>query len=573
MNPSTGVAEAMAAAGGGLTGIDWAIMVVYLVGLVTMSYKLGQGQESVEDYYLGGNSLSWWAIGLSTMSTQLSTNSMLGIPAFVALKAVSDGGGFSILQGELALPLAVLVVMAVLHPFFRSAGVISVYEFLELRFGVRTRTLLSVFFQLSRALGTGVTVYSAALIFEIALGMPLWASIILMGTVTIIYDTLGGMAAVVWSDVIQMGIIFAGVLLCTYLALDQVGGLSAALQVLHSEPARFTVLRTHELGLAKGEDYSFWAMLIGFFFLYASYYGCDQSQVQRQLSSKDIDEARLSLFLNGALRFFMVLLLCGMGVAVGAFLLTDESSAGFLEVLRAQPKAQNQMVVYYVLNFLPVGIRGLIIVAIFSAAMSSLDSAINSLSATTMRDIYERFIEPEPSPETHLSMSKKLTVAWGVVCTGAAFFTEKLGENVVIVVNKVGSLTYGPILGVFLLAIFSRRATDRGAIAGALGGLGLNLALMTFTEVSWLWWNATGCLAAVAVGLVVSRLDPPPDPEALEGLVYAPGVEARFACRRNWKLYYFALVLAFVAFLGVCAGIQALGPPTPVPGALAPVGP
>jgi SSS family solute:Na+ symporter len=534
---------------GGLSFMDWSIMAVYLVGLVWMSFRLGQSQESVEDYYLGGNNLSWWAIGISTMSTQLSTNSMLGIPAFVAFKA---GGGLAGLQTELALPLAVILVMAFLHPFFRYAGVISVYEYLELRFGVATRTTLSILFQLSRALATGVTIYSVSMVFEIALGIPLWASIIFIGVVTVIYDTLGGMAAVVYSDVLQMAIIFAGVVLCTYYALDAAGGLHSVLSAFPSE--RYHVLLTDQWGLVKEEEYSFWAMLFGYFFLYTSYYGCDQSQVQRQLSSKDIDEARLSLFLNGICRFAMIGLLSLMGLAVGAFLLNHDPT--FVARIRANPMSQNQMVIHYILNYLPHGIMGLIIVAIFSAAMSSLDSAINSLSATTMRDIYERFLVPNPDPADHLFWSKVLTVAWGAFCTACAFATPYFGTNVLIIINKVGSLTYGPILGVFLLAIFTRRTNDFGALVGVVVGVLGNVLVWQTTEISWLWWNVIGCFVTMAAGFAAAHLRTPPTPEQLEGKVFFQGVESLFGCKRNWNVYYMVLVAAFVFMLGFCWKIQ-----------------
>lgn len=537
----------------GLSALDWTIIVVYLVGLIYMSYKLGEGQEDVEDYYLGGGALPWWAIGLSTMSTQLSTNSMLGIPAFVAFEA---GGGLAGLQTELALPLAVILVMAVLHPFFRTAGVISIYEYLELRFGVKSRTVLSVLFQLSRALATGVTIYSVSFVFEVALGIPLAYSILLIGVVTVIYDTLGGMAAVVYSDVLQMGIIFGGVCLCTGLAIQGAGGLETVLTTFPAE--RYQVLRLDQWGFAAGEDYSFWAMLFGYFFLYASYYGCDQSQVQRQLSSKDVDDARLSLFMNGVGRFGVVALLSLMGLAVGAYLI--EKDPTFVAMIRQDPELQNRMVIYYILTALPSGVVGLLIVAIFSAALSSLDSAINSLSATTMRDIVERFFLDDVKPAQHLTWSKVLTVFWGAFCTLCAFATPWFGNNVVIVINKVGSLTYGPILGIFLLAIFTRRVDDSSATYAVLAGVLFNVFLWLQTPISWLWWNVAGCLVTVAVGPALAlTMAPEPDLDKLEGLVYEADSEARFGCQRYWPAYYGALVGAFVLFTMFCVGFQNLG--------------
>lgn len=591
-----------------LNTLDWLIVIGYLAGMIALSIWLGRGQEDVEDYYLGGNKLQWWAIGLSTMATQCSTNSFLGTPAFVGLGLA---GGLVFLQTELALPLAMIFVMIFLLPFFRRANVISVYEYLEKRFGVECRTLLSVLFQISRAFGTGVTVYSVSVVLEAAFGLPLWASIVLIGVITVIYDTIGGMSAVVYSDVIQMVVLYTGVLLCTWYAISNAGGvrkvfdfyrsdtvtiqapatirtpemppsaegpratvtvdLSDKTQVAHLTGAekkdirlvglkqRFHVLNLKQFGFKKGEDYSFWAMLIGFFFLYCSYYGCDQSQVQRELSSKNVDDTKLSLFANGAIRFFLACTLCLMGLAIAACLFSDLGRNGaFLHSILREPAKQNQMVIYFVLRYLPHGIIGLIVVAIFSAAMSSLDSSINSLSATTMRDIYERFIDSEPHPAMHLRMSRMLTVTWGAICTGTAFATPYIGKNVVIAVNKMGSLTYGPIFATFALAILTRRANSTGVFTGIIAGVTANLLVWRFTDWSWLWWNVIGFAGTALVGYLVSHLAAAPDPARLKGLVYEYGRSGGddFGCRLNWPVYYGILLGFFCLFLAICHFIQ-----------------
>ncbi len=553
--------------------LDWTVVFVYLASIIAMSFHLGRKQESVEDYYLGGNKLPWWAIALSTMATQCSSNSFLGTPAFVALAA---GGGLVMLQNELALPLAMIFIILFMLPFFRRAGVISVYEYLEMRFGVGSRTCLSLLFQLIRGFSTGVTVYGVALVLEKAVGLPVWFGIILMGVVTIIYDTLGGMEAVVYSDVVQMAVLYGGVLLCVWYALDLTGGFWGMLASFKGGEAswvagalerssRFKVLNMDQWGFRPGEDYSFWAFLFGAFFLYVSYYGCDQSQVQRELASQDVDETNLSLFINGMLRFWLFLSTSLMGLAIGAALLSDyERNRAFFESVAANPSNQNQMVVHFVLQYLPHGVIGLIVVAIFAAAMSSLDSAINSLSATTMRDIYERFVESEIDAARHLFMSKCFTVFWGVFCTAAAFLTPYFSSNVLIAVNKVGSLSYGPILGVFVLGIFTRRTTDLGAIFGLFAGFFFNLWLWTSTEISWLYWNPAGFAMTLSVGYVASRLlvwrglEQAVDDSRLEGLVYETGSYASFNYKRDWVAYCCVLMAAFVCYLAVCKAIELL---------------
>jgi len=557
-----------------LNNLDWVVVVVYIIAMIGMSLWLGRKQESVEDYYLGGNNLPWWAIGISTMATQCSSNSFLGVPAFIAL---GIGGGLMYLQAELALPLAMIVIILLLLPFYRRAGVISVYEYLELRFGIMTRTALSILFQVSRALATGITVYSVSLVLEVAIGIPLWISIFLVGVVTIIYDTLGGMEAVVYSDVIQMVILYGATVYLIIWSIGHVGGLSAmftfwssfsdsaatltnapeALQA-YTMAGKFKVLQLEQMGFGKGEDWSFWACFFGFFFLYISYYGCDQSQVQRELSSKDVDDTNLSLFLNGVTRFFLIATMCLMGLAIGAVIFSDlATNADFLQSVLSHPEKQNQMVIYFVLKYMPHGLIGLVVVAIFAAAMSSLDSAINSLSATTMRDIYERFINPEPIAgedredweKMQFQYSKIFTVMWGIICTFAAFLTPFMGDNVVVVVNKIGSLTYGPILAVFLMAILSKRATDSGALVGLFAGVLFDVYLWMNTDISWLWWNVFGCLVSGVVIYGASFLDKAPDPDKIDPYIWKAGSYESFGYKRNWKAYSAVLVGVFFLFM------------------------
>ena len=373
--------------------LDWLIMGAYMLGMIALGAWLGRGQKSENDYFLAGKSMHWFPIGISTMATQLSTNSLLGAPAFVAF---SLGGGLVWLQYELAVPFAMIFIMVFIIPFFRRAGVISIYEYLEYRFGVGTRTILSLLFQFIVAFGTGVTVYGISLVLEAILGIPFWMAVTLLGIVTVIYDTVGGMKGVIVSDVIQMLVLLFGVALITWFAVDLTGGVGAVAQ--NFDEVRKTALDFSGHGLGDGATFAFLPMLVGGFFLYVAYYGCNQTQVQRQLAAKDNDDTNMALFLNGVLRFPIVLAYCFMGVAVGAF---ATKSGVFLETLPVREVIENGVVSQlpnfnmavpvFVLEYLPHGAIGLIIVALFAAAMSSLDSTINSLSATTVRDVIDRF--------------------------------------------------------------------------------------------------------------------------------------------------------------------------------------
>ncbi len=545
--------------------LDWSVVALYLAGMVFMSWYLGRKQTNMQDYYLGGNDLSWWAIGISTMATQCSTNSLLGAPAFIIT------AGLLWLQYEFAVPLAMIVIMVYLLPFYRTLRLVSIYEYLERRFGVGTRTLLSLLFQLLRAFATGVTVYGIAIVLQEIAGIPFIFSVLLLGVVTIIYDMLGGMTAVVYSDVIQMAVLYLGILLCVVYSVMAVGGVGEVLTLFPQVGgvlaeatgesltfSGFTALDFSGHGFGDGRTFAFWPMLLGGLFLYVSYYGCDQTQVQRELSSKDLDDTNLSLMLNGLTRFPLVLTYCFMGVCIGAYIVANPE---FLQSLRT-PKGweYNLAVPKFVLANLPHGIIGLVIVALFSAAMSSLDSTINSLSATSIKDIYEQFfaeggVIPE---ERQLFLSRVMTVFWGVVCVGFSFIVGDISPSIIESVNKIGSLANGPILALFLLGILTRRANSQGAVVGLLAGFGGNVALWILApKVSWLWWNVLGFAGSFVTGYLVSLFSPRPDPDSLEGLVYYPGIAGELDYKRNWPRNYAIMAVYAVVMIGFC---MALGP-------------
>ncbi|MCD4692697.1 MAG: hypothetical protein K8R79_07280, partial [Calditrichales bacterium] len=372
--------------------VDWGIVAVYILLLISVSYRVGKEFKNDRDYYLGGKKVHWFPVGISTMATQLSTNSMLGAPPFVAF---SVGGGLVWLQYELSVPLAMIVVMVFLIPFFRKAKVISIYEYLELRLGPKTRTSLSIIFQFFVAFGTGVTIYGISLVLQTVLDIPFAAAVLLLGVVTVIYDTLGGMKSVILSDVMQMTILVLGIIFISYYAVSLTGGLDAVFK--NFDPQRLRAIDFSGNGLGDNATFSFLPMLFGGLFLYVSYYGCNQTQAQRQLSTKNLDDTYMSLFLNGVLRFPIVLGYTFLGVAIGAFAVVNEkfismlpTHESFVNGVIQQAPNYNTAVPVFVLNYLPHGIIGLIIVALFAAAMSSLDSTLNSLSATTVHDVLGR---------------------------------------------------------------------------------------------------------------------------------------------------------------------------------------
>lgn len=528
-----------------MTALDIAIVAAYLLAVVGWSATLARQQVSADDYYVGGRRLPWWALGISTMATQSSANSFIGIPAFVALV---PGGGLTWLQYELALPLALAVVMFLLVPVFRGLGLISIYEYLEARFDRRTRLLLSAVFLVSRALASGVALYAAALVVQVCTGLPLAWSVLLMGGLTVAYDLLGGMRAVVWTDVVQMAVLLLGLIACLHFALQLAGGAQAALQAV--EPARLAAIDPR-VGLGDSARAPLWGFLVGGFVLYVAYYGIDQSQVQRQLSAVSVGEARRLLAFNALARFPLTLLYAGLGLALAAAWAQSEA-------LRAAVPANrlDLLVPRFIELHLPAGLRGLLVAAVLAAAMSSLDSALNSLSAATLRD----FVAPHVHAARQMAAARGCTLFWGVVITAFGLHAGSLASTVVEAINLVGALFYGPLLAAFACGILDARATGPAVRAGVAAGLGVNVALWVAfrQEVFWMWWNVSGLVVAVATTAVISRLAG----SLGTATVAAPRVRPHAAAtlRRAWRdgrgvitvlAAYSALIFALLVWLGV----------------------
>jgi SSS family transporter len=470
---------------------DYAIVGIYLSLLVFMGYYL-RGQSTKSDYFLGGRTLGWKPLTLSVMATQLSAISFVSAPAFVGMR---EGGGLQWLSYELAVPLAMILVMTTILPALYRSGVVSIYDYLEQRFGRSSRLLLSVVFQFSRAFSTGIMIYAVSLILISTMGITLWQSIVIVGVITLLYSLQGGMKAVVYGDAIQMVIIVLGTFFCIYYGLSYLGGFDAL--VANVDQSRLQAIKFDSFGV-DSDGFGFLPMVFGGVVLYASYYGCDQTQAQRALSAKNMPELKKLMIANGLLRFPVTMLYCFSGLVIGTLAMTD---ASFFELI---PEGKSDMMMpVFIINYLPHGIIGLLIVAILSAAMSSLSSTINSLSAVTVED-YCRLTNKVPGDERYMGYAKYTSVFWGVVTLLLSLYAGNIADTVIEAINKVGSVFYGPILAIFLLAVFDKRLSALQVNSGLIAGVVFNLILWLFaTELFWFWWNVTGLIVTVAVAYIV----------------------------------------------------------------------
>ena len=475
-----------------LSWIDIGIVILYLGAIVGMSFAFARRQHDGEDYFLAGRTLGGTTLAISILANQASAVSLVGAPAFVALR---DGGGLRWLQYELALPLAMLILIVLLLPALRSVPGSSIYQYAEQRFGRRTRQALAGSFLLSRGLSLGVILYASALVVSTALGWPVAWSILAIGLFSVAYTSLGGLVADVWSDVAQFILLWGGTIVAAGYVLVHGGT-----DVLHAIPiARAQPLVLDATGLHDGTTFAFWPMLFGGVFLYLSYYGCDQSQAQRLLAARSNADAKRALVWNGLLRFPLVLTYCLFGLLLAGLLRVD---SGFAAEMASRPP--DSLVPTFMMGYLPTGLRGLLLAAILAAAMSSIDSALNSLAAVTLEDVAG--IAPGRQP---VWLSRSVSLGWGLFAIVSGIVFARSGSGVLETINLIGSAFYGPVLAVFTLGVLVPSLTGNGPLVGLVIGLLANVALARLAPgVSWLWWNPAGFLVTSVVAIAISRVAP-----------------------------------------------------------------
>lgn len=547
-----------------MTTLDWAILTGYLVAIVGFGLYVGRGNKKLEDFFLAGRAMRWWAVGLSVMATQISAITFIGTTG----QAYTDGMRFLVVY--FGLPFAMVILCVTLVPFFYRSRVFTAYEYLEKRFDARTRTLTSLLFLMSRGLSVGVTLYAPSLVLSVIFGWNEAATILLMGVTTITYVIYGGNKSVIWTDVVQMAVIWLGIFVCVgvaVLSLPQDVSLRGALALAQAS-GRLNAMNT---STSLETPYTLWGGLIGGLFLMLSYFGCDQSQVQRYLSSASLTQSRLSLLFNAFLKIPMQFMILLTGVLVFVFYhfhappllwnpqaeqaLIEELPASQLEGLRRrverahesraaaarsylQTRAEADLRAYeaasssvaaaraetlnqlpasrragyndtnyifptYVVSRLPRGIAGLVIAVIFAAAMSTLSGELSSLATASMVDFYKRFGGAGRGDAAEIFVSRLLTALWGAFACLIALRAGQLGSAIE-VVNRFGSYFYGSILGVFGLAVLTPWANGRGASYGLFAGMAAVAAVANFTNVHFLWYNVVGAVVVFAVGAVVS---------------------------------------------------------------------
>jgi SSS family transporter len=549
-----------------VSALDWVVLLVAIVAIVAYgTVFVRKEQRTVAGFVRAGADLRWWSIGLSIMATQASAITFLSAPG----QAYEDGMGY--LQFYLGLPIAMVILAAVIVPIYHRLDIYTAYQYLEHRFDRKTRQLTAFLFLVQRGLSIGLSIYAPAIVLSSVLGWPVFATNLALGACTILYTVSGGSRAVSRTQTLQMTVILGGMAAALGYAISR---LPHDLPLPRAVALAGTLGKLHIIDTSVRADtrYTLWSGLLGGLFVALAYFGTDQSQVQRYLAGGPLAESRLGLLMNGLVKIPMQLFILFIGVMVFVFYqvnppplffnqqaldharalagaevtqleadhaaafadkraalahFVDASEAGddralarARDELRAQDKklqgvrhATRALVartgagaeakdadfifIRFVLDHFPHGLIGLLVAAILCAAMSSSAAALSALGSTSVVDFY-RLLKPEQSEAHYLKAARGFTALWGAFAVGFAGFAALL-DNLIQAVNILGSLFYGPMLGVFLLGFATRRVRGTAAFVATLAGQAAVLLVFGLSQVSFLWYNVIGCVAVLAL--------------------------------------------------------------------------
>jgi SSS family solute:Na+ symporter len=470
----------------GLNRLDLAIIALYLAGITLFGLRFRKRHRTLRDYFLAGRDIPWWAIGLSIVAAETSTLTIISIPG------LAYDTNLTFLQVVMGYVVGRVVISFVLLPHYFRGDLYTAYELIERRFGRTLRSLTAGLFLLTRAAAEGVRVYAVSIVVSIALGTGEVASIAIITALTLIYTFEGGLAAVIWTDVVQTAIYVGGTLVGLVTILHLVPGGWAA---IHAAAASAGKLRVFDFSANFWIPYTFWAGVVGGAFLTTASHGTDQLIVQRLLAARSQKQSVTALLSSGAAILFQFGLFLMVGVMLWAYYRVP--SANFGRADRIYPT--------FIVSRMPHGISGLLIAAILAAAMSNLSAALNSLSSSSIMDFYLR-LRPQADERRQMRLSRLSTLAWALLLFGLAVLSLHKVGRVIEVGLQIASVAYGALLGVFLLGVLTRRANQRGAMVGMLFGFGVELYLWQWTHVPWTWWVMIGTVVTFGVGLATSRL-------------------------------------------------------------------
>ncbi len=495
----------------GLNGFDVAVIMLYLAGVTAFGMHFKKKQNTIKGYFLAEKSIPWWAISLSIVAAETSTLTIISVPGMAYEQ------DFRFLQLVIGYMIGRVIISLLLIPHYFRGDLVTAYQLIERRFGQRLRSLTAGLFLLTRAAADGVRVFAIAIVVGIALSGLLSgssdlgrdvAAIAIVITLTLLFTFKGGMATVIWMDIMQLSVYLTGTVIGLFTIVHLVPGGWHSAYGMAAAAGKFHVF---QFGWNFYAKYTFWSGIIGGAFLTTASHGTDQLIVMRLLASRSERSAKMSLVASGVLVLFQFALFLLIGALLFAFYKLLPPAAAFVRSDRIYPT--------FVVNYMPHGISGLLVSAILAAAMSNLSASLYSLSSTTIIDFYSR-LNPGVSEKRRMFLSRMATIGWGVVLFALAIVVRQSGQKVLEIGLSIASVAYGSLLGVFMLGVLTRRASESGAMVGMVCGFALNLFLWQFTGVPYTWYVPLGSIVTFAIGYGASfflRRTMPVDPATVAG--------------------------------------------------------
>ena len=472
----------------GLNGIDYAVVATYLIAVTAFGSYFARFQRTTGDYFLTGRTVPWWAICFTIVATETSTLTFIGVPA------AAYAGNMAFLQLAAGYVVGRVLVSVLFLPAYFRGELVTSYQLLQRRFGTAVKTVAAGLFLVTRSLADGIRLFATALVISIVTGVPVSLTVVVLGAAMIWYTMRGGVAAVIWTDVVQMFVYVAGALLVLAAVWQRLpGGWSDFIQA-GAAAGRFTVL---DWSLDPTRVYTVWAGMIGGIALTLATHGTDQFLVQRLLSARSPRDAARGLILSGVLVFAQFVLFLTIGVMLFLYDQQTHFAAGILRNDEVLPR--------FIVSTLPHGAIGFIVAAIVAAALSP---SLNAMAATTVNDFYRPYIRPDADEAALMRLSRRATVAWGVVQLTVALAAQSMRQSVLDAGLSVLSLTTGPVLGAFLVGVLTRQVASGAMLIGMIAGAATVCLVWWTGAVAWTWYTFIGAAVTSAVAVLLSRLHP-----------------------------------------------------------------
>lgn len=465
--------------------LNWSILILYVLLNLLLGYVLSKRVSTAEDFYLGRRTTPWWAIGISVIATYVSALSFLGGPAWAYKESLA------VVAIHLNYPIVIFFVVTLFLPFFFNSGVASIYDYMERRFGPTSRVVISGVFLVSQALTSAAILYATSLVIEFITGIDVKAAIVIVTIIALIYTMMGGITAVIWTDVIQAGVLFVGAFIIFFALIEQMPApIADVLANLKAEGKTNPLEWSFDLSL----EATVWSGVIAMSIFHITVYGANQMMVQRTLAAKNIGDAKKSFLLMGFVAFFIYFLFFLLGVLFYGYYGGQEFDN------------DNTIILQFAADYGLPGLMGIIAAAIVAASMSSLDSSFNSLATISTVDFYEKYWRKDASPEHYLKVSRSFTVLWAIIIIVPAIIYSTSEGSVLRTLSQIGSYFVGAKLSMYGLGFFSKQTTEKGLLVGVVVGFIVIYFLAQNPDIAWPWYCLIGGGVNIVVSLIASRL-------------------------------------------------------------------